>query len=92
MLQQAWQPDTKISPDHQFQLPDSLYQDWPFDIGQGDAFFEFMGDWGVGSWNGTNGGELGLSGGEVFGDGTPSSADQQLLPGLNGLGHEYQHV
>lgn len=37
-----WAPHEDISPNTQFQLPDDLFADWPFDIGQGDAF-DFLG-------------------------------------------------
>lgn len=33
-----------LSPDDQFQLPNDLFVDWPFAIGQGEAF-DFLGDY-----------------------------------------------
>lgn len=33
-----WAPTDNISPNQQFQLPESFFIDWPFDVGQGEAF------------------------------------------------------
>lgn len=38
-----WAPSEDIPPTQQFQLPDDLFQDWPFDFGQGDVF-DWLGD------------------------------------------------
>lgn len=46
---QEWFPLTENGTDFQFQLPDDLLLDWPFDIGQGDAFDFLRSD-----WNGVN--------------------------------------
>lgn len=48
-----WTPQNDISPNTQFQLPDDLFADWPFDMGQGQAF-DFLG--GVGGGAGGSGG------------------------------------
>ncbi|ORY24688.1 hypothetical protein BCR39DRAFT_566546 [Naematelia encephala] len=42
-----WAPSANLSPAVQFQLPDDLFADWPFDMGFGDAF-DFLGS-GVGA-------------------------------------------
>jgi hypothetical protein len=39
-----WTPSANVSPSRQFQLPDALFGDWPFDIGQGKDF-DFLGIW-----------------------------------------------
>lgn len=39
----AWAPSEDIPSTQHFQLPDDLFQDWPFDFGQGDVF-DWLGD------------------------------------------------
>jgi len=38
-----WAPSEGIPSTQQFQLPGDLFQDWPFDFGQGDVF-DWLGD------------------------------------------------
>lgn len=33
-----WEPPVDVSPAVEFQIPDDLFSDWPFDFGQGDVF------------------------------------------------------
>jgi hypothetical protein len=40
---QDWFSQQNISPDQQVQLPESFFTDWPFSMGQGEAF-NFLGD------------------------------------------------
>lgn len=37
-----WAPQDDCPPNQQFQLPESFFTDWPFDVGQGEAF-DFLG-------------------------------------------------
>lgn len=38
-----WEPSVDVSPAVEFQIPDDLFSDWPFDFGQGDIF-DWLGD------------------------------------------------
>jgi hypothetical protein len=38
-----WLSQQDISPNQQVQLPESFFTDWPFNMGQGEAF-DFLGD------------------------------------------------
>ena len=50
-----WLQQQDISPNQQVQLPESFFTDWPFNMGQGEAF-DFLGDFQ--SQNQTNGASL----------------------------------
>jgi hypothetical protein len=38
-----WLTQENVSPNQQVQLPESFFTDWPFNMGQGEAF-DFLGD------------------------------------------------
>jgi hypothetical protein len=70
---QQWFSQQNISPNQQVQLPESFFADWPFDMGQGEAF-NFLGDFqtqpqvgGNGAANGS-GSHVGVEGGGGIGD------------------------
>lgn len=57
-------PQDDISPSQQFQLPESFFTDWPFDVGQGEAF-DFLSDFQAnGAGLMSNGNGNGLEGGQ----------------------------
>ena len=77
-----WLSQQDISPNQQVQLPSSFFTDWPFNMGQGEAF-DFLGDFqrmngvdlqdGNGNGNGNGDGQEGNSGGiqDILGVGMP---------------------
>lgn len=54
-----WLQQQDISPNQQIQLPESFFTDWPFNMGQGEAF-DFLGDFQsqTGNQGPTNGASL----------------------------------
>jgi hypothetical protein len=52
-----WLQQQDISPNQQVQLPESFFTDWPFNMGQGEAF-DFLGDFQSQNQSQTNGASL----------------------------------
>lgn len=78
-----WAPQDDVSPTQQFQLPESFFTDWPFDVGQGEAF-DFLSDVQATNNNGGSGGGGGSSG--TMGNGNGMTSDTSGIQDILGVG------